>query len=62
MKIVFALMMSLTACSAVTERALYEGMRQQQQIRREPSPSDNQRLPDYDRYKQERDKLKPSLE
>jgi hypothetical protein len=43
----------------VTEQGVYEGMRQQQQIRREPTPPDPQRLPDYDKFKEERDKLKP---
>ena len=54
--------MTLAACGVVTEQGVYEGIRQQQQIRREPSPPDSQRLPDYDKFKQERDKLKPSAE
>jgi hypothetical protein len=63
MRSLFALMLlTLTACGVVTEQGVYEGIRQQQQIRREPSPPDNQRLPDYDKFKQERDKLKPSPE
>jgi hypothetical protein len=56
------MLLTLTACGVVTEQGVYEGIRQQQQIRREPSPPDNQRLPDYDKFKQERDKLKPSPE
>ena len=56
------MVMTLTACGVVTEQGVYEGIRQQQQIRREPSPPDSQRLPDYDKFKQERDKLKPSAE
>jgi hypothetical protein len=52
----------LTACGVITEQGVYEGVRQQQQMRREPSPPDSQRLPDYDTFKQERDKLKPSTE
>jgi hypothetical protein len=63
MRSLFALMLlTQTACGVVTEQGVYEGIRQQQQIRREPSPPDNQRLPDYDKFKQERDKLKPSPE
>ena len=54
--------MTLAACGVVTEQGVYEGIRQQQQIRREPALPDGQRLPDYDKFKQERDKLKPSPE
>ena len=56
------MVMTLTACGVVTEQGVYEGIRQQQQMRRDPSPPDSQRLPDYDKFKQERDKLKPSAE
>ena len=56
------MVMTLTACGVVTEQGVYEGIRQQQQMRREPSPPDSQRLPDFDKFKQERDKLKPSAE
>ena len=56
------MVMTLTACGVVTEQGVYEGIRQQQQMRRDPSPPDSQRLPDYDKFKQERDKLKPSPE
>ena len=55
------MVMTLTACGVVTEQGVYEGIRQQQ-MRRDPSPPDSQRLPDYDKFKQERDKLKPSPE
>jgi hypothetical protein len=54
--------MTLSACGVVTEQGVYEGIRQQQQIRREPSLPDSQRLPDFDIFKQEREKLKPSAE
>jgi hypothetical protein len=54
--------MALSACGVVTEQGVYEGIRQQQQIRREPSLPDSQRLPDFDTFKQEREKLKPSAE
>jgi hypothetical protein len=60
--LVALLLLTLSACGVVTEQGVYEGIRQQQQIRREPSPPDSQRLPDYDKFKQERDKLKPSAE
>ncbi len=56
------MVMTLTACGVVTEQGVYEGIRQQQQMRRDPNPPDSQRLPDYDKFKQERDKLKPSPE
>ena len=56
------MVMTLAACGVVTEQGVYEGIRQQQQMRRDPSPPDSQRLPDYDKFKQERDKLKPSPE
>jgi hypothetical protein len=49
----------LCGCGVVTEQGVYEGMRQQQQIRREPTQPDPQRLPDYDKFKEERDKLRP---
>ena len=55
-------LLMLSACGVITEQGVYEGVRQQQQIRREPSQPDSQRLPDYDKFKQERDKLKPSPE
>jgi len=55
-------LMMLTACGVITEQGVYEGVRQQQQMRREPSQPDSLRLPDYDTFKQERDKLKPSTE
>jgi hypothetical protein len=55
-------LLMLTACGVITEQGVYEGVRQQQQMRREPSQPDSQRLPDYDTFKQERDKLKPSTE
>ena len=54
--------MTLAACGVVTEQGVYEGIRQQQQIRREPALPDGQRLPDYDKYQKEREKLKPSPE
>ena len=54
--------MTLAACGVVTEQGVYEGIRQQQQIRREPALPDGQRLPDYDKYEKEREKLKPSPE
>ena len=60
--LVALLLLTLSACGVVTEQGVYEGIRQQQQIRREPSPPDSQSLPDYDKFKQERDKLKPSAE
>ena len=50
----------VSACGVVTEQGVYEGVRQQQQIRREPVQPDTQRLPDYDKFKEERDKLKPA--
>ncbi|MEY4677188.1 MAG: hypothetical protein RLZZ470_1695 [Pseudomonadota bacterium] len=50
----------LSACGLITEQGVYEGVRQQQQIRREPSLPDPQRLPDYDQFKAERDKLQPA--
>ena len=56
------MVMTLAACGVVTEKGVYEGIRQQQQIRREPALPDGQRLPDYDKYQKEREKLKPSPE
>jgi hypothetical protein len=56
------MVMTLAACGVVTEQGVYEGIRQQQHIRRDPSPPDSQRLPDYDKYQKEREKLKPSPE
>ena len=53
-------LLMLTACGVITEQGVYEGVRQQQQIRREPSQPDSQRLPDYDKFKQERDAMKPA--
>ena len=52
-------LLMLSACGVITEQGVYEGVRQQQQIRREPSQPDSQRLPDYDKFKQERDAMKP---
>ena len=52
-------LLMLTACGVITEQGVYEGVRQQQQMRREPSQPDSQRLPDYDKFKQERDAMKP---
>ena len=53
-------LLMLTACGVITEQGVYEGVRQQQQMRREPSQPDSQRLPDYDKFKQERDAMKPA--
>ena len=50
----------LTACGLLSEQGVYDGVRQQQQIRRDPTLPDDQRLPDYDKYQKEREKLKPS--
>lgn len=50
----------ISGCGVVTEQGVYEGIRQQQQIRREPTQPDTQRLPDYDKFKGERDKLQPN--
>ena len=55
-------LLMLSACGLITERGVYEGARQQQQIRRDPGQSDAPSLPAYDKYKQERDKLAPSSE
>jgi hypothetical protein len=52
----------LTACGLLSEQGVYDGVRQQQQIRRDPTLPDDQRLPDYDKYQKEREKLKPSPE
>ena len=52
-------LLMLSACGVITEQGVYEGVRQQQQMRREPSQPDSQRLPDYDKFKQERDAMKP---
>ena len=50
----------LTACGLLSEQGVYDGVRQQQQIRRDPAVPDGQRLPDFDKYQKEREKLKPS--
>jgi hypothetical protein len=43
----------------VTERGVYEGIRQQQEILRQNPVPDPDILPGYDKFKGERDKLKP---
>jgi len=53
-------LLMLTACGLLSEQGVYDGVRQQQQIRRDPTLPDDQRLPDYDKYQKEREKLKPS--
>jgi len=53
-------LLMLTACGLLSEQGVYDGVRQQQQIRRDPAVPEGQRLPDYDKYQKEREKLKPS--
>ena len=50
----------MSACAWVSTQGVYEGVRQQQQIRREPSPPDTERLPDYEKFKKERDAMSPN--
>jgi hypothetical protein len=49
----------LCGCGVVTERGVYEGIRQQQEILRQNPVPDPDILPAYDKFKGERDKLKP---
>ena len=49
----------LCGCGVITSQGVYEGVRQQQQIRPDKPTPDTERLPDYDKFKQERDKLTP---
>ena len=59
MKHILWMVCMFSGCGVVTEQGVYEGVRQQQQIRREPTQPDTQRLPDYDKFKDERDRLQP---
>jgi hypothetical protein len=43
----------------ITSQGVYEGVRQQQQMRPDKPTPDTERLPDYDKFKQERDTLTP---
>ena len=52
----------LGGCGVLTEQGIYEGVRQQQQMRREPTQPDTQRLPDFDKFKDERNKMKPQAD
>ena len=45
----------------VTERGVYEGIRQQQELRRDKPVPDLAKLPSYDKFKDERQKLKPPV-
>ena len=45
----------------VTERGVYEGIRQQQELRRDNPVPDLDKLPSYDKFKDERQKLKPPV-
>jgi hypothetical protein len=49
-------------CAMLTEQGVYEGIRQQQQMRPDKTMPDTQRLPDYDKFKQEREKLTPQAQ
>lgn len=51
----------LSACGVVTERGVYEGIRQQQELRRDNPVPDLDKLPSYDKFKDERQKLKPPV-
>jgi len=51
----------LSACGVVTESGVYEGVRQQQELRRDTTVPDPDKLPSFDKFKDERDKLKPPV-
>ncbi|WP_310642981.1 hypothetical protein [Limnohabitans sp.] len=60
MRLLFAwlLCICLTACGVVTEQSVYEGIRATQRAKSAGTGQDDKALPDYDQYKQEREKLK----
>ncbi|MEY4726079.1 MAG: hypothetical protein RLZ36_706 [Pseudomonadota bacterium] len=48
----------LSACGAVTEQSIYEGMRANERAKSAGTGQDDKALPNYDRYSQERELLK----
>jgi hypothetical protein len=50
--------MGLTACGVLNEQSVYEGIRATQRAKSAGTGPDDKALPDFDQYKQEREKLK----
>jgi len=48
----------LSACGAVSEQSFYEGIRANERAKSAGTGQDDKALPNYDRYRQERESLK----
>ncbi|PUE32187.1 hypothetical protein B9Z35_01125 [Limnohabitans sp. Jir61] len=58
MRLVLLLCALLSACGVVTEQSFYEGIRANERVKSAGTGQDDKALPDYDRYRQERELLK----
>jgi hypothetical protein len=58
MRFVVLICCLLSACGVVTEQSIYEGIRANERAKSAGTGQDDKALPDYDRYRQERELLK----
>ena len=58
MRFVVLICCLLSACGAVTEQSIYEGIRANERAKSEGTLQDDKALPNYDRYSKERELLK----
>ena len=58
MRVTLLLCCLLSACGVVTEQSIYEGIRSNERAKSGGTGQDDKALPNYDRYRQERETLK----
>jgi hypothetical protein len=58
MRFVVLICCLLSACGAVTEQSIYEGIRANERAKSAGTLQDDKALPNYDRYSKERELLK----
>ena len=58
MRFILLICCLLSACGVVTEQSIYEGIRANERAKSVGMGQDDKALPDYDRYRQERETLK----
>jgi hypothetical protein len=58
MRFVVLICCLLSACGAVTEQSIYEGIRANERAKSAGTVQDDKALPNYDRYSKERELLK----
>jgi len=58
MRFVLLICCLFSACGLVTEQSIYEGIRANERAKSAGTGQDDKALPNYDRYRQERESLK----